>query len=280
VFTDPVSEFRYNIGLEDLKPAKTDNFDRNQLHKDFEYFLRFTGLKENSHARYEDWVDRLKDRMIQADERTAEENKHLTIDDTLWFMCLYALQMKYGYGVDLFGTYQELEGRNNKALNQYFTPSHVCEMMASMQIDEQELIAKREISIMDPASGTGRMMIGASVTVNKVLSPRHQDPNKVLYVNVDLDSRCFVFVALNAALRNLKAICIYGNGLSNEIFDFFVTEPMMSYGVPIAVARWNRKGMLGYVKRHYPNGDFSAVERRIQAEVVKVVEETTEVASN
>ena len=84
---------------------------------------------------------------------------------------------------------------------QFFTPEHVCEMMARMSVSEDDT-GKR---IGDPCCGSGRNLLAAAN-----VSPQNE------FVGQDVDLRCVQMTAINLALRGLYGWVILGNSLAFE----------------------------------------------------------------
>jgi hypothetical protein len=240
-----------------------------QIHKDFEHYLLFTGLKKDRHER-EEWIYRLKDKLYEADERDREANANLTEDDVLWWGCLVDLQDHYGFETDLFGTYQECEYRTNKSLGQHFTPNSIGQLLNELVRNDDMYKEKKHVTFSDPTAGTGRLMIQKAWGFKNNISPRYQDPCKVFYFNIDLDPRCLVFMTLNAALRNLFTLCVHGDCLSLKTHDYFFTIPMMAYGENVPHAQWKRKGMYEWFKSYYPAARETFTESDMAFDEVEV----------
>ncbi|MCG8483565.1 MAG: N-6 DNA methylase [Clostridia bacterium] len=85
---------------------------------------------------------------------------------------------------------------------QYFTPDHICELMARMQLGDQEENGKR---ILDPACGSGRMLLSAA---------------KLHYRNyffgADNNNTCAKMAVLNFYLNKLCGEVAWMDSLSME----------------------------------------------------------------
>lgn len=91
---------------------------------------------------------------------------------------------------------------------QFFTPDHLCSVMAQMQMSAADT-GKR---ILDPACGSGRTLL-ACADINR---------NNEFY-GVDVDIRCVRMAAINMALRNLYGWVTWGNTLTDETWMHFRT---------------------------------------------------------
>jgi type I restriction-modification system DNA methylase subunit len=84
---------------------------------------------------------------------------------------------------------------------QFFTPEHVCQLMAKMTMNEDEAGK----TICDPCCGSGRNLLAAA-DVNR----RNE------FVGQDVDLRCVRMTALNLSLRNLYGWVVWGDSLRME----------------------------------------------------------------
>lgn len=131
--------------------------------------------------------------------------------------------------VDVLGNaYEQLEVAN-KAAGQFFTPYHLCELMAETMVDEA-LIAKAQaegfITVAEPASGSGAMIIAlANVMRRKGLEPQRQ-----LHVTtIDKSATAAYMCYIQLSLLGIPAAVWIGNTLSMEMQEKFLT-PMHMIG--------------------------------------------------
>jgi len=82
-------------------------------------------------------------------------------------------------------------GRNG----QFFTPQHVCDFMASIthSAKENNIEDTRPLRILDPACGSGRMLIAS----HKIMGRGHE------YYGIDIDRTCVKMCALNFFLNGI-----------------------------------------------------------------------------
>lgn len=110
-------------------------------------------------------------------------------------------------GNDLLGEFfqQELtNGRNG----QYFTPFHVCSMMAGMTHGDQE--QTNPVKICDPTCGSGRMLLAYG----------KQSKSLNYYYGIDLDPVCVKMTAINLFLNGLRGEVMCANALAPDDFRF------------------------------------------------------------
>lgn len=103
-------------------------------------------------------------------------------------------------GNDVLGEFFELNISNGKN-GQFFTPYHVCMMMASLSSgEEKETPETKSLRILDPTCGSGRMLLASS----RINGPGHE------YYGVDIDPTCIKMAALNLFLNgvwNAELLC-------------------------------------------------------------------------
>jgi hypothetical protein len=97
----------------------------------------------------------------------------------------------------------------------YFTPYAVARMMARMQVNREHVEAViaqgRPITVMEPACGTGAMVIAFAEEIREM----ELDPAQVMLATlVDVDSLCIQMAFLQMWMKNIPAICIQGNSLA------------------------------------------------------------------
>ena len=102
---------------------------------------------------------------------------------------------------DVLGTYftqQITKGQNG----QFFTPDPICDFMAAITMDEEQMEGKR---IMDPACGSGRMLLKAAKR-----SPANY------FFGADNSNTCAKMAALNFFINGLRGEVAWMNSLSQE----------------------------------------------------------------
>jgi hypothetical protein len=110
---------------------------------------------------------------------------------------------------DYLGRIYEEESLANKYAGQFFTPEPLCQLMTQMTVTPTE----ENISIADPACGSGRFFIAAMPLA----------PNATFY-GTDRDYTCVKMTALNMLMRRADAYIVHGNTLSMECWGGYATE--------------------------------------------------------
>ena len=116
--------------------------------------------------------------------------------------------------VDVLGDYFERflsYGRNG----QFFTPQHLCDMMARLQNPVHALQR-----ILDPACGSGRMLM-AMAKLN-----RH-----ALFFGADNDRRCAQMTVVNLTLNSMYGEVAWMNSITNHYYAGWLIEPTI-HGCP------------------------------------------------
>lgn len=134
---------------------------------------------------------------------------------------------------DFLGSvYMDL-GLGNTRTGQFFTPYHLSEMMAKITFSDenylkQQIEEKGHIILSEPCCGSGGMIIA----VSNVLKDKGYNPQKDMkFVGIDIDLKCCQMAFIQTSLLGLRGEILYGNTLSLEIWNRFITP--MSY-LPLA----------------------------------------------
>jgi len=123
-----------------------------------------------------------------------------------------------------------------KHWGQFFSPFHLCLMMAKMNLCSGEDIRKvmgRKgfITVMEPCCGAGGMVLAAA----KVLKDEGINFQKHLHVSaVDIDPHCVHMTYVHLSLLGIPAIVYRGNALSTKMEEHWYTPMHVMDG-------WNAK---------------------------------------
>jgi type I restriction-modification system DNA methylase subunit len=111
---------------------------------------------------------------------------------------------------DILGEVYMEWGSKNKSMGQFFTPTHICRMMA-------ELVGVNGTGrkVLDPCCGSGRMLVEGCKTCN---------PDDRIFMGQDLDMTCVKMTALNLMFFNLNGYAIQGNTLAFECNEVYETR--------------------------------------------------------
>ena len=121
---------------------------------------------------------------------------------------------------DILGDVYHQLGLNNEWNGQFFTPDHICRLMA--QLTDIDVPADKEgpITINEPTCGSGTMVIGAAWAMQrKGIDYRH----KSFFVAQDIDIRCVWMAYIQLSLYEIPAVVIHGNALTMETWSQWYT---------------------------------------------------------
>lgn len=123
---------------------------------------------------------------------------------------------------DILGVmFHELE-LHNKYKGQFFTPQSICRGMCemSMSIDDSDIKKKGYMSVMEPACGSGAMILSsADIIYRRGYNPRTQ--LCVLAADVDYKCACMAYVQLS--MYGIPAVVLHGNSLVEEEYSRWYT---------------------------------------------------------
>lgn len=128
-------------------------------------------------------------------------------------------QTEGGGWYDLLGdVYMELASRSKASrMGQFFTPAGVCDFAAQLTLHDIGDAAGK--SILDPAAGSGRMLLAAHAL----------QPKLGLIAAADLDPICTKMCALNFWLHGIRGEVAQMNSLSLEWFFAYQTHPRYTW---------------------------------------------------
>lgn len=136
------------------------------------------------------------------------------------FACLVDTMEHDGLRDILGETFHELE-LHNKFKGQFFTPFHVCECMAEITIgDHPKLNEKGYITVCEPCSGSGAMVIGAAGAMSK--AKLNYQKQMVVLAN-DIDPKCTHMCYVQLSLLGIPAVVTNGNSLTVEEWSRWYT---------------------------------------------------------
>ncbi len=99
---------------------------------------------------------------------------------------------------------------------QFWTPEHMCDMMASITIGET---LEDNQTVCDPTCGSGRMLLAAA-KINR----------KALFYGADLDITCCKMTLVNILLNSLQGEVAHMNTLSNDFYKGYKVSTTLVNG--------------------------------------------------
>lgn len=191
-------------------------------HSQWQVFVDFAEMAAISVGNAVDIVRREK-----REERYMEVIKRYKPDELAKFPQMFAaltLALEEEPGDILGKTFHDLE-LHNKWAGQYFSPYHLCRMMAKVTVGNSTDLATKVsergfVTAMEPACGSGAMVIALAHEMRDAKIDYQQH----LHVTaVDVDIKCVHMAYLQFALLHIPAVIIHGNSLSLEEFGRWYT---------------------------------------------------------
>lgn len=198
-------------------------------------------LYRHDHNRlFEDWLDMI----LCAFANQTQEARYLAIvkrysrDEVDLLVRLFGEYLKLlcsktdnGGWYDGLGAIYEYLSSNWKrsGLGQFFTPESVCDMIARMEGPQAHE------SVLEPACGSGRMVLAARRNTEIVKKPRELDADghtlpAGVTVCIDVDPVCVKMCAINMHLHGIKGEVACANALNPSDWRFaYQTHPRLYY---------------------------------------------------
>lgn len=138
------------------------------------------------------------------------------------------LALNGGSGGDFLGHVAGELGALNAHVGQFFTPFEVSKTMAMLILSDVKGIidAKGYVSISEPASGAGGMILAAA----DVIEGQGFDIGQTMFVQAtDISFTAYKMTYLQLALRGIPAEVFHGNALSLEVWDSSLTPALVQF---------------------------------------------------
>ena len=120
---------------------------------------------------------------------------------------------------DMFGTYLADNELLHTKYGECYTPMNIVDFMSKMTLGDD--LDGEPKTILDPACGTGRFMLGAAKHYAKEIKKLN-----FIFFNIDIDFRAYVFCALHAILNGIPAVTIWGDSLAMKYREAVATIPV------------------------------------------------------
>jgi hypothetical protein len=135
------------------------------------------------------------------------------------FAALVMEMDNHGEGLrDIFGDFY-MEQISHGHNGQFFTPEHICELMARVQGN-----IKNGSRVLDCACGSGRTLLAAA-KINRNVS----------FYGADIDRNCCMMCLINQCLNGLLGEVAWMNSLSNQFFGAWQIHIHPTGGIPYIV---------------------------------------------
>lgn len=138
---------------------------------------------------------------------------------------------------DILGSIYRRLNLNNEWNGQFFTPDHLCRLMAEVtnQADSQEAAQNCYVTICDPACGSGAMFLAS---VWAMIRKKVDFQTSCLCVGRDIDIRCVWMAYIQLCLYEIPAVVVHGDSITMEEWSVWCT-PLCP---PAAYGRWTKTG--------------------------------------
>lgn len=191
------------------------------------------GRRHSRHTVFRDFVTMSAVALSKADLRQAEAREELYMQTVAKYTREEACQIAHmlaelqeGLHVaprDILGEiFMQLEIGNSR-MGQFFTPHHICELMASLTIsdDIEAKVAKHGfVTIHEPASGSGATVIAMMLA----MQDRGLNYQRHAHVTaIDLDSTAAMMAYVQLSLMHVPATIVHGNTLTLEKYSQWYT---------------------------------------------------------
>lgn len=216
------------------------------VQKDFESTLKSLSYSKDRGTVFSDWLEMaaitLRQLPFNAGQLSKDnsyqefENKYLEVagrynrEELNGFAKLTALTVEgiKTHPCDFLGDICSSLELTNEDAGQFFTPFTISTTAAKMTVGDvrQQVEDKGIITISDPASGAGGMLIAAAYEVaHQKIDPR----SHVQFHAADVSRNCFNMTYLQLSLMDLQAVVQHCNTLSMEIWETRKTPQMMLF---------------------------------------------------
>lgn len=152
-----------------------------------------------------------------------------------------------GEFADPFGAYMEGSFQTSERNGQFFTPKAICDVCTGITVGSEGLDGIPQ-TFSDGCCGTGRFML----SIAEHYARNNSGAFNFYIVNVDVEFKAFVYCTMNAWLHGIPAVTIWGNSLTMEVFDAFMT--FRNLGLPPQCIRVSAAAAEKFLKLPFLSG--------------------------
>lgn len=142
-------------------------------------------------------------------------------------MLSYLVMMLEEKPYDVLGEAYSEFGFCNDKTGQFFTPFAVSAMCAKMTFDEELIERKAFVTVSDPASGTGGMLLAF---VGEAIERGYNPADKIFCEAVDVDEVVALCAYLQLSLWNVPSHIVIGNSLTLDYREHWYTPAFYLFG--------------------------------------------------
>lgn len=200
--------------------------------KVFEDFLAISAISVSNAVDRGPWDEREKEYLSIVSRYSKPELEQYV---SMFSELVMALEQKNEHPGDVLGEVFHDLGLHNHYTGQFFTPQHLSDFMGDITaIDVGQIIEKHGYcSILEPASGSGTMVLGFAQAMKE---QGYNYQQQLLVQAVDVDIRCVHMTYLQLSLYGIPAVVVHGNSLSMEEWSHWKTPMYQLGGWPIRSA--------------------------------------------
>lgn len=147
----------------------------------------------------------------------------------------------------------------NHYTGQYFTPSAVARLMASITHTAPPDTGR--FKVLDPAYGAGACLIAAAK------EQTFEQNCRAVFVGQDIDLNCARMTALNLMFFNLDGVVLWGNHLALEVRGAWETRRSLVWGG--SIRPWDKDQAETWLRGHFAGPETPPEPKRIKAVCVK-----------
>jgi type I restriction-modification system DNA methylase subunit len=152
------------------------------------------------------------------------EPKEIQIFPELYGELVLALEdeLTGGGPVDVLGyVFHSLE-LHNKWTGQFFTPSHICEMMGQIALGDRDSVINERgyLTVSEPCAGSGAMVLGFAKAMQQ---KKYNYCSQMVVTAVDVDLKCVYMTYLQLSFYGIPAVVIHGDTILVKEYSRWLT---------------------------------------------------------
>lgn len=215
----------YKAAEDDIVRIITQFSGGHQIYQIFQDWIEVSAIAVSNSVDYQEGRE---ERYLQiiSQYKSEEQNQIVKLFVLLTEALTRAVEM--GTPCDVLGSIFHRLELHNKYAGQFFTPSHICELMSEVALDgekcKKDIDEKGYITVYEPASGSGAMVIGmAAAMVKNKMNYQQQ----LCVTACDVDIKCVHMTYLQLSLYHIPAVVIHGDSLTLEEWSRWYTPAYM-----------------------------------------------------
>lgn len=221
------------------KPAEKKREKVSEPHKDF---LKVFGQLTNRHRSWDVWSDFIQ--MFACSLSNPLDKEHYVEREALYLRLIKkynkkeqelfpelaahtVMALEENPEQDFLGSIFMSLNLGNEHNGQFFTPYHVCELMAEVTMDDtvQKVEQDGYVSIHDPCCGAGATLIAGIHAARKRLEKTNLNyQNHILVIGQDIDAIVALMCYIQLSLLGVAGYVKIGNALTEPVTDKDSTE--------------------------------------------------------